>query len=78
MNQKLIDRTIIMKNTCQIRTIEAVGTISGVKKKVRNVLLSGIFCSRMIAIPSDSSTARGTAVRLNTAVFFAACKKAEL
>jgi hypothetical protein len=46
--------------------------MSGLRKKVLNVLFIGISFSRISAITSDSSIASGTDIRENIAVFLAA------
>ena len=67
----------MLKSTCQMSTTEAMGTIIGLRKKVRNWLLSGMRASSSIARPSASTVASGTARAENVAVFFAASRKAE-
>ena len=59
-------------------TTDATGTIMGLRKKVRNWLLSGILHSSISASAIASATASGTAVNENFRVFFAAMIKAEL
>ena len=58
--------------------MEATGTIIGLRKKVRNWLLSGIRASSSSARPSASTTASGTAMAENSSVFLAAEMKAVL
>ena len=66
------------KMTCQISTIEAVGTISGLKKKVRIMLLPGILTSSSSARSSERITASGTETAEKRSVFFAAIWNAPL
>ena len=68
---------LLLKSTCQMSTTEATGTIMGLRKKVRNWLLSGILASSSMASPSERMTASGTARAENVAVFLAASRKAE-
>ena len=65
-------------STCQIRMMDAMGTIIGLKKQVRNWLLPGMRASSIRASSIDSTTASGTARPVNTAVFFAAVRNAAL
>lgn len=52
--------------------MDAMGTIMGLKKKVRNSLLRGIRASSSSARPSDSTTASGTDRPVNVNVFLTA------
>ena len=58
-------------------TTDATGTIMGLRKKVRNRLLHGMRHSSSSASARLSTTARGTAMAENMAVFFAAVRKDE-
>ena len=53
-----------------------MGTIMGLRKKVRNVLLNGMRLSMITASHRDSITARGTAITENSSVLRAASEKA--
>ena len=52
--------------------MEATGTIMGLKKKVRNWERNGSFRSSTMASIRESTTANGTAIAENVAVFFTA------
>ena len=58
--------------------IDAMGTIMGLKKNERNWLLAGMRHSSISAIRSDSTTASGTAMPENIAVFLTAILNAPL
>ena len=58
-------------------TTDATGTIMGLRKKVRSRLLQGMRHSSIKASTRLSTTARGTAMAENIAVFLAAVRKDE-
>ena len=63
-------------STSQISTTEAMGTISGLIRIVRNKLFMGIFSMRRMANRRGMITASGTAIREKVAVLAAARRKA--
>ena len=52
--------------------MDAMGTIMGLRKNVRNSLLSGMRASSISASPRDSTTASGTERPVNVNVFLTA------
>ena len=52
--------------------MDAMGTIIGLRKNVRNSLLSGMRASSISASPNDSTTASGTERPVNVNVFLTA------
>ena len=56
-------------------TTDATGTIMGLRKKVRSRLLQGMRHSSISASARLSTTAKGTAMEENIAVFLAAVRK---